>query len=273
MGLLGLSVKKKAYGTEVLRIDLARISPRPDQPRRYFDEGALSRLAESIRRYGVLQPISVREREDGYEIIAGERRFRAAHMAGLSHVPCIVYAADSERNDFFSVVENLLREDLNMFETAAAMDKLCREHGLTQEEVASRLSVSQSYVANKLRLLRFDVPMREKLLSAGLTERHARALLRLPPEAWERALARVVARHLNVEATERMVEEMCAEGPKTKRRGHTRLHGAVRDVRVFYNSVDRAVETMRRCGIGVESRREEAEDATLLIIRIPKTAR
>ena len=271
MGLLGLQIKRKPYGTEVLRIELARISPRAGQPRRYFDAEALARLSDSIRRYGVLQPISVREREAGYEIIAGERRFRAATMAGLSHIPCIVYAPDEEREDFFSVVENLLREDLNMFETAAAMDKLCREHGLTQEEVAARLSVSQSYVANKLRLLRFDPEMREKLLTAGLTERHARALLRLPPEAWRSTVDRVIARHMNVEATERLVEELSAGEKKPKGRGRTRLHGALRDVRVFYNSVDRAVETMRRCGVSVESRREESEDATLLIIRIPKT--
>lgn len=271
MGILNLNFKKKPYGTEVLRIDLARIFPSPDQPRSSFDGAALESLAESIRRYGVLQPISVRERGEDYEIIAGERRFRAARLAGLTHIPCIVYAVDGEKGAFLSVVENLLREDLNMFETAVAMDKLCREHGLTQEEVAARLSVSQSYVANKLRLLRFDTPMREKLLQAGLTERHARALLRLSPSLWETASDRVITRRYNVEATERMVEEMLSGEEKQRRRPRTRVHGALRDVRVFYNSVERAVETMRRCGIGVETKREEEETATLLIIRIPKS--
>ena len=165
MGLL----KKKQSGAEVLRVAIDRIRPNPDQPRATFEEGALCALAESIGRYGVLQPISVRTTENGYEIIAGERRFRAAKMAGLSHVPCIVYAVDGEKGAFLAVVENLLREDLNMFETAAAMDKLCREHGLTQEQVAERLSVSQSYVANKLRLLRFDTKTKEKILISGLT--------------------------------------------------------------------------------------------------------
>lgn len=263
--------KKKPRTTEVLRIDLSRIRPNPDQPRSTFDEGALGCLAESIRRYGILQPISVRECADGYEIIAGERRFRAARMAGLSEVPCIVYAVDGESGAYLAVVENLLREDLNMFETAVAMDKLCREHGHTQEEVAARLSVSQSYVANKLRLLRFDPAMREKLLRASLTERHARALLRLPETLWQSTADRVIARRLNVDATERLVEELLAEANIKKDKPRTRVRGVLRDVRVFYNSVDKAVELLRRCGVGAESEKREEEGATVLVIRIPRT--
>lgn len=267
MGLL----KKKQGTPEILRVPLARIHPNHEQPRVFFEEGALMGLAESIRRYGVLQPISVRASEDGYEIIAGERRYRAARMAGLSHMPCIVYAVDGERGAFLSVVENLLREDLNMFETAAAMDKLCREHGLTQEEVAERLSVSQSYVANKMRLLRFDAHTREKMLSAKLTERHARALLRLPPALWEETLDKIIARHANVETAEKMVEELLAlEGTPPKPR-RARARGMLRDVKVFYNSLDRAVELVRRCGVKVETEKREEESATFLIIRIPKS--
>lgn len=267
MGLL----KKKQNSAEVLRVAVDRIRPNPDQPRATFEEGALSALAESIGRYGVLQPISVRTAEKDYEIIAGERRFRAAKMAGLTHVPCIVYAVDGEKGAFLAVVENLLREDLNMFETAAAMDKLCREHGLTQEQVAERLSVSQSYVANKLRLLRFDVNMRERLLSAGLTERHARALLRLPGALWESTVDKIVARHANVETTEKMVEEILAAEGHEKSPPRPKAKGVIRDLRVFYNSVDRSVELLRRCGISVETRKEEEKEATRLIIRIPKS--
>ncbi len=263
--------KKKPRTTEVLRIELSRIRPNPDQPRVSFEEGALRSLAESIRRYGVLQPISVRECEGGYEIIAGERRFRAAQMAGLARVPCIVYAVDGESGAYLAVVENLLREDLNMFETAVAMDKLCREHGHTQEEVAARLSVSQSYVANKLRLLRFSPAMREKLLSASLTERHARALLRLPSELWEETAERVIARRLNVEGTERLVEELLAESSVTKGKARTRVRGMLRDVRVFYNSVDKAVELLRRCGVGAQTEKHEEEKETVLVIRIPRS--
>ena len=264
-------LKKKQSDTEVLRIAVDRIFPNPEQPRVYFEEGALASLADSIRRYGILQPISVRVCDGGYEIIAGERRFRAARLAGFSHVPCLVYEVDGEKSAFLSVMENLLREDLNMFETAAAMDKLCREHGLTQDEVAERLSVSQSYVANKMRLLRFDSDMREKILSAGLTERHARALLRLPPSLWAETADKIIARHANVETAERMIEALLAETGREKHRRKTRMRGAIRDVRVFYNSVDRAVEMVRRCGIKVETKTEEEADATTLTIRIPKT--
>lgn len=264
--------RKKPKGAEVLGIKAERIRPNPEQPRTVFEGGALESLAESIRRYGILQPISVRGVEDGYEIIAGERRYRAAVMAGLSEIPCLVYDVDGERGAFLSVVENLLREDLNMFETAAAMEKLCREHGLTQEEVAARLSLSQSTVANKLRLLRFPVDLRERILSEGLTERHARALLRLPEMLWERAIERIVARRLNVEGAERLVEEMLTAVPKEKRTKTRKPKGALRDVRVFYNSVDKAVQMVRRLGVSVETRREEEETATVLIIRVPKTA-
>ncbi len=266
MGLL----KKKENGEQVRRIKTEQIVPNPEQPRTSFDTAALAALAESISRYGVLQPISVRAvGEERYEIIAGERRFRAARLAGLTHVPCLVYAVDGERGSFLAIVENLLREDLNMFETAVAMDRLCREHGLTQEQVAERLSVSQSYVANKIRLLRFDGGMRQRILSAGLTERHARALLRLPPALWDDTLAKITARRANVEQTEALVEQLLAEkGERRRVRRPTR--GVIRDIRVFYNSVDRAVELVRRCGVAVETRREEEDGAVCLVIRIPK---
>ena len=266
MGLL----RKKENGEQVRRIKVDQIRPNPDQPRTSFDEAALSTLAESISRYGILQPISVRAVEDEhYEIIAGERRFRAAELAGLSHVPCLVYAVDGERGAFLAIVENLLREDLNMFETAVAMDRLCREHGLTQEQVAERLSVSQSYVANKIRLLRFDVGMRKKIISAGLTERHARALLRLPSAMWDDAMTKITTRRFNVEQTEAFVDTLLSEqGDRRRVRRPTR--GVIRDIRVFYNSVDRAVELVRRCGVAVETHREEEEEAIRLVIRIPK---
>lgn len=272
MNPLSLKRKKKPCRTEVLQLDLSSISPRADQPRKYFDPETLSRLADSIVRFGVIQPISVRETEEGYEIIAGERRFRAAKMAGLDKIPAIIYPRGGWASDFASVVENLLREDLNMFEAAMAMERLCRVHGLTQEEVASRLSVSQSCVANKLRLLRFDEEMRKKILAAKLSERQARALLRLPTELWQSAFERTVSRKLNAQETEQMVEKLLREKDVPSKRAPVRARGVLRDLRLFYNSVDKAVEMVRRCGVGVDTKREERKDATLLIIRIPKTA-
>lgn len=264
-------LKKKQTASEVLRIPLDRIRPNRNQPRAFFDEAALLHLADSIRRYGVLQPISVRGMEDGYEIIAGERRFRAARIAGLTEIPAIVYTVDSEQGSLLAIVENLLREDLNMFETAAAMDKLCREHGLTQEEVAERLSVSQSYVANKIRLLRFDAEMQERLLDACLTERHARAILRLPPSLWEKALDKIISHHANVETAERMIGEMLAAENIPKKPKHAKPRGVLRDVKLFYNSVDRAVALLRSCGIGARTEHREENGESCLIIRIPKS--
>ncbi len=262
-------MKKKDKREQVEYLSVADICPNPHQPRTVFDEGALSSLADSIRRYGLLQPISVREEDGGYELIAGERRLRASQMAGLARVPCLVYRVTREQSSELAIMENLLREDLNMFETAAAMEGLCREHGLTQEEIAERLSVSQSYVANKLRLLRLPDGVRCAILENGLSERHARALLRLPPEGWEEALRAIIARGYNVAAAERYIEERLSALDRPKK-AKPRMHGAVRDLRLFYNSVDHAMDMVRRCGVNVKSRREEGETEIRLIITIPK---
>lgn len=263
--------KRKREENSVTRIDVAQIYPNPHQPRTVFEREALSALSDSIKRYGILQPISVRREKEGYEIIAGERRYRAAKEAGLTAVPCLVYEVDGEASAELSVMENLLREDLNLFETAAAIDSLCREFGLTQEQVAERLSVSQSYVANKLRLLRFDGEMRRKVLEGGLTERHARALLRLPPALWVKTADKMIAGRYNVAAAEGLVEEMMetVRAEKTRKK-QGRVKGAIRDLRLFYNTVDRAMEMVRRCGIAVKSHREEIEGETRLIICISK---
>ena len=266
-------LKKRKGDKEIVLLSVDLIRPNPRQPREVFDRASLCALADSIRRYGVLQPVSVRQTEEGYELIAGERRWRASVLAGKREVPCIVYDVDGETSAELAVMENLLREDLNMFECAAAMEALTREYGLTQEAIAERLSVSQSYVANKLRLLRLNESVRAKILESGLTERHARALLRLPEEAWEGILSKIVKSQLNVTASERLVEEWLE---KSKTKGSERrasVRGAVRDIRLFYNSVDRAVGVMRRCGVAVESKREETEEEIRLVISIPKPAR
>lgn len=264
--------RKKEPSDRVEQIPVCRILPNPHQPRTAFDGESLEALSRSIRRYGILQPISVRKTGDGYELIAGERRLRAARMAGMATVPCLIYQVDSDQSALLAVMENLLREDLNLFETASAMDRLCREYGLTQEEIAARLSVSQSYVANKLRLLRFDEEERQQILAGALTERHARALLRLEGEKRREALARVLKEKMNVAATEAYVEGLLQAPPGKKKPKEKRWHGVIRDLRIFYNSVERAMEMVRRCGVPVESRKEEGENETRLIIRIPKDA-
>jgi ParB family chromosome partitioning protein len=246
------------------------VLPNPAQPRAHFEDEALAALSDSIKRYGLLQPISVRRTESGYELIAGERRLRAAILAGMKEIPALVYRVDDGSSAELALMENLLREDLDMFETAQAMERLATEYGLTQEEIAGRLSVSQSYVANKLRLLRFSGAVRERILAQGLTERHARALLRLPEAFLDTALSAVERGGLNVASTEKLVEEILAGKTEKKKRPKGRIRGAMKDIRLFYNSVDRAVAMVRRCGVRVESRREEAEGEIRLVISIPR---
>lgn len=284
MNILQSVLPKFGFGEQnealdrVHKIAVSRILPNPAQPRKYFDNGETLRLADSIRTHGILQPLCVRKPVsagalsdfDGvYELIAGERRLRAAKLLGLSHVPCLIIEADSLRSAELAIIENLQREDLNIFEEAAAIAALIHLYGLTQEEVAAKLSASQSYVANKLRLLRFDEDEQRIILEKHLTERHARALLRLSdPTERKNALDTVVARGYNVAATEEYVASLlngAAEPPPPRRR--TAL---VKDIRIFYNTVDRAVDIMQRAGIDAKAQKKDLGDMFEVTVRIPK---
>ena len=218
-----------------------------------------------------MQPILVVPMNGGrYRIVAGERRWRAARMAGLDRVPCIIREMDVPTQMEIALVENLQREDLNIFEEAAAIAALINLYGLTQEEVAAKLSASQSYVANKLRLLRFGDAEQKLILEKKLTERHARALLRISDEKERRtALETVIERGLNVAETEeyitRLVDTAKQEKPPVQKRT-----AMVRDVRIFYNTIDRAVDIMNRAGIDAKTQKRDLGDTWEVTIRIPK---
>ncbi len=167
---------------QLRRIRTTQISRNPYQPRKYFEPEAIRQLADSIRQYGVLNPLTVRRTTDGYELIAGERRLRAARAAGLSEVPCLIMSATEEDSSAIALVENLQRRDLDFFEEAAGYRQLIDRYGLTQEEAAHRVGKTQSAVANKLRLLKLSPETMQMIRDGGLTERHARAILRLPTE-------------------------------------------------------------------------------------------
>ncbi len=260
---------------KVFRIPTTKIVKNPAQPRKSFDDTQLFNLADSIRRYGLLQPLSVREEIPGerYELIAGERRFRACCLLGMTEIPCLIAGASKRESAELALIENLQREDLNIFEEATAIGGLLRLYGMTQEEIALRLSCSQSYVANKLRLLRLSPEEQARILDAGLTERHARALLRLSdPEKRREALDRIVKNRLNVAATEQLIESILARGSLLpEKRG--RLVGVIKDIRLFYNSLENAVAIIRRSGIDVKSERKEYENEIEVTIRIPKEKR
>lgn len=256
-------------GRRVLNLPAAEIRPNPRQPRRVFDEAGLRELASSIRRHGILQPLTVRRGPGGWELVAGERRLRAAKLAGLETVPCIEAAVDEGESALLALVENLQRRDLHYFEEAAAIADYIKRSGVTQEEAAAQLGRSPSALANKLRLLRLSPDCREVLTARGLTERHARALLRLEDEG-ERltAIRRIAERQLNVAQTEQYVERRLAELQSTPPAGRRTF--ILKDVRLFLNSLDRGLRLIREAGVGAESRREETEDDILLTIRIPK---
>ena len=253
----------------VLRLEVGSIRPNPRQPRRMFEEAALRELAASIRRHGVVQPLVVRRRPDGWELVAGERRLRAARLAGLEAVPCVEAEADEQESALLALVENLQRQDLHYFEEAAAIADYLRRTGATQEEAAAQLGRSPSAVANKLRLLRLSPACQTLLLERGLTERHARALLRLEDEEERlQALRRAAEKQWNVAQTEQYIErrlEALQATPPAGRRTYV-----LKDVRLFLNSVERGLRIVREAGVDAQCRRDDTEDEIVLTLRIPR---
>ena len=246
-------------GGRVLQIKTDDIRPNRAQPRAEFEQNSIIRLADSIRRYGILQPLTVRVSEPddiyGYELIAGERRLRAAKMLGSLTVPCIVMEVGEQISAELAMIENLLREDLNMFEQAYGFRKLIDNHRLTQEEVARKMSLSQSAVANKLRLLRLTYEEQKLILESGLTERHARALLRLDhPQKRMRALQWIIDQKFNVQETEHYIEETleteAAEKKMTSKQPDSQPDAfqGERDMMDMVQTLRRRVETWNKCG-------------------------
>ncbi len=266
-----LQRKGEFLSTRVQYIPLGRIRPNPQQPRRSFDEEGLAELAASIRSCGILQPLTVRRAGEGYELVAGGRRLRAARIAGLREVPCLVAQVGEEDSALLALMENLQRRDLDCWEEAQAIARLISRYGLSQEEAARRLGRAQPTVANKLRLLRLPEDVRALLRENGLTERHARALLRLQdPEVQRRAAGDMVRRGMNVAQAEAYVEKLLQSAQVTPPRGRSTY--IIKDVRLFLNSVDRGLHLMRQAGVDAGWDRQDTDREILLTIRIPKRA-
>ena len=257
------------------RIRISEISRNPNQPRRYFDPEAIATLAESIRQYGVLNPLTVRRTANGgYELVAGERRLRAARVAGLTDVPCLLINADGEDSSVIALVENLQRRDLDFFEEANGFKRLIEQFGLTQEEAARKVGKTQSAVANKLRLLRLSQQNMELIRCNNLTERHARALLRLNDEADRINVTNYIIEHeLNVSRTEEYIDEFlkAKENPQPVVEPESGKHVVrlFKDVRFFLNTLNRAVGVMVDAGIGATVKQQESDDGLTLTICIP----
>ncbi|MBQ8533273.1 MAG: ParB/RepB/Spo0J family partition protein [Clostridia bacterium] len=264
------SVKR---GKTVYNIDIKLISRNPFQPRRHFDRRELEGMADSIKRNGVIQPLTVRKVGGGYELIAGERRLRASKIAGLESVPCIVTTVDDRRSSLLSLIENLQRCDLNFFEEAAGLRNLIDTWGVTQEEAAMRLGKSQSAIANKMRLLRLSPDEQIRILQTGLTERHARELLRLTEEDIRaNALEHIIERSLNVEQTSQYIDRLLEKRENEEENCEPIIKKPylVRDLRLFMNTLSRAVETMKKSGVNAESSTLETDEYIEYKVHIAK---
>ena len=256
---------------QLRRIKTTQISRNPNQPRKYFEPEAISQLADSIRQYGVLNPLTVRRTGDGYELIAGERRLRAARATGLSEVPCLIMSASEADSSAIALVENLQRRDLDFFEEAAGYRQLIDRYGLTQGEAARKVGKTQSAVANKLRLLKLSPENMRMIRDGGLSERHARAILRLPGEQERlRATAQIIEHQWNVSRTEQYIDRLLSDPPEKPAGTMRRL---IKDVRLFLNTVDKAVGMMKESGVNTSYEKEEREDGILVKILIPHARR
>lgn len=252
-------------------IPIIKIRPNKAQPRKIFNEEELSALSQSILENGILQPLTVRKVSTAeYELIAGERRLRASVMAGLRKVPCIVIKCSDKESAVYALLENLQRCDLGMFEEARGVSRLIRRYGLTQQEAAVKLGKTQSTIANKLRLLRLTYEEQEWIEKAGLSERHARALLRLGDEGARReALSKIISENLNVQQTENLINLLINSSPKSdKKQGFSKA--VIKDVRIFVNTINKAIDTMRLAGIDAQSDKTDTDNFIEYTIRIPK---
>ena len=259
---------QKATDVQVLHIPLSKIVPNPYQPRKEFESEALSELADSIRQYGVLQPLLVAPgKGDTYILIAGERRLRASTMAGLGTVPVIVSEYTTQQIAEIALIENLQRKDLHYLEEAEGYERLVNTFHLTQESMAIRVGKKQSTIANKLRLLRLPSPVRKKLHDSDLTERHARVLLKLENEDLQKAvLQKVLKGHLNVRQTEALVEKTLKEAGKLNQKKPRFV--IVNDVRIYLNSIKEIMETVKTSGIPSSMEQEMDGDDVVVTLRI-----
>lgn len=253
---------------EIKKIPVANINPNPYQPRTVFDDEKIEELCETIKSHGVIQPIVVRERNGKYEIIAGERRWRAVKKLGMERIPAIVKEFNDEQAASIALIENLQREGLTAIEEAVAYQKLIELHGLTQESMAKRLGKGQSTVANKLRLLHLPKAVQDALLIRKITERHARALLSLKNEEMQiQVLGEIIEKEWNVKQTEQRIQHLLEKDekkPKQTRRSFSK------DMRLAINTVRKSVDMVIQSGLSIETQEEELDDCYQFVIKIPK---
>ena len=266
-------VKKPEEKTiSMILIDMIR--PNPYQPRRKFDNSSLDELCHSIEQYGVIQPINVRKAgKTHFELVAGERRLRAAAMAGHKKIPAIIVDIGENDSAIMALIENLQREDLGYIEEAEGYRNLIKEHGLTQEELAQKIGKSQSTIANKIRILRLSTTVKKTLVDNSLTERHARALLKIKDEQLQlKILQKVIERGLNVRKTEDLVQKALDKycNPSDGKTYKGQVTKSIKDIRIFVNTIRQAIDIMKKSGVPARAAQIDRGEFLEFIVRIPK---
>ncbi|HHW31327.1 MAG TPA: nucleoid occlusion protein [Clostridiaceae bacterium] len=269
-----IKMTKKDGLKNITYISINSIRPNPYQPRKQFNKAALDELCESIKQYGVMQPINVRKISNNtYELVAGERRLRAATMAGLTEIPAIVINVDDNDSAVIALIENLQREDLTYLEEAEGYNNLITEHGFTQEQLAQKIGKSQSTIANKIRLLRLSPLVKKILMDNNLTERHARALLKLHDEQLQLKVLKIVCeRGYNVKKTEELVEKAIEKYTRreTVVNSSKKITRAIKDIRIFVNTIKQAIDVMRKSGINAKAAQIDRGEYIEFVVRVPK---
>ena len=256
---------------EYIQVD--KIRPNPYQPRQFFEQAALEELASSIKEHGLMQPITVRVIGDAYQLIAGERRLKATKLVGLTEIPSVITEVSNQDSAVLALIENLQREDLNFIEESQAYYDIMQDHGYTQQQLAKSIGKNQSTVANKLRLLKLSSEVIKLILENNLSERHARALLRLPDEKSQlKVLKLVIDKELNVKRTEEMIDKMLislTQDDKMKKEHDKKVKRFLNDIRLFTNTITQAVDIIQQSGIDAKYTMKEQSDGYEIKIKIP----
>ena len=254
---------------EVIQLPISEIIPNRYQPRNIFNDEKISELAESIQEHGVIQPIVVRKYNNQYEIIAGERRYRASKSIGKTKIPAIIRNYDDKQSASIAIVENIQREDLTAIEEALAYRQLIDLHGITQSVLAKQMGKSQSTVANKLRLLNLSENVQKAVLERTISERHARALLQVKEEdVQQRILEKIIELDLNVSDTEKLISDTLT--PKEKIPKTKTIAKIPRNYRLAMNTFKQAIMMVEKTGMSVKHAEEELEDSYVITISLPK---
>ncbi|MDR1773881.1 MAG: nucleoid occlusion protein [Clostridioides sp.] len=259
---------------KIMEISVEKIVPNPYQPRKIFSQVSLEELSDSIRAFGILQPLTVRSKDDVYELVAGERRLRAAKMAGLKTVPVIINNMDDESSAVLALLENLQREDLNFIEESIGYDNLIRQHHFTQQQLAEKLGKNQSTIANKLRILKLPNDIKTSLVENNLTERHARALLKLPSEElMKQVLDKVVSNELTVKKTEKLISDILDDLDDDKKDDDNKKKQNIKvsmGMRIYLNTLKQAYEVITKTGIDAKYNEVDKGDYMEVVFKIPK---